>query len=484
MSNTENTHFFCTDSRVDEYPFKRDFYDDVETALKSTVPVTFLLGPRKCGKTVCLHQIEHKHSTASYWDVKGLTDDERVQLMYRIQKSILANEEIVYLIDEVTYWQYPDNTIELFASAYSSTRNTRTKVVLAGSQSRALEAWGHKAFAGSANFIRMSFMDYSEWLRYSSCEPSVESYNQFLFHIDKFYNMSSLADYLQGCLDETVVSNTKTSNLILNNECDLLEVSLLLDVLYAVLISRHIRSNPQTFSSEGVLAADMRRYFGDSFSDTVKSSVQQFLVTRYASLSRQSLSALRQAMCFLYNCGLISITHTITSANQEVGIKRLLFNDSMFEQQVRTKQDFFRIFNFSIKHPMFYLAVLKLVLREHMPRELPPELLGSLVECHVRGLLPEAYGFEYHDDLDRELDYLNVSYGMAVEITITDKKLSRTHFECAPNCPLKILTTKTRLDAKDDIYRIPYFLFIEFLSRRFQYAVPDLWALLEELQLG
>lgn len=493
MSNTHYTNVFgknrndCGDLGM--YSFKRDFYNDVKTALESSAPVTLLIGPRKCGKTVCLHQIKQEYPNAIYKDIKSLTEDGRVQLMYTIQQSIINSEDLIYLVDEVTYWQYPDSTIELFANAYAEANNSKTKLVLAGSQSRALECWGHRSFAGNANFIRMSFMDYSEWLRYAKLQgisdgvPSIKSYNQFLFHIDKFYGMETLQDYLQGCLDETVISNTKSSNIIINNDCDLLTVPILLDMLYSILISRHNRSNIQTFSDRNILASDIRRFFNSSFTDNVKERVSQFLLYRYDSLKGQKLETLRQAVCFLYNCGLISVTHTVKDISQEVDMKSILFNENLFEQNIKSKTDFFYKFSFSIKHPMFYLAVLKLILLEDMPEELPPELLGSLVECHVRGLMPEAYGCEYHDDLDRELDYLNLSYGIALEITIADKKISDTHFECVSNCPLKVLTTKTRLDVCNSVYRIPYVLFIEYISRRFKYDIPNLWALPEELNL-
>ena len=38
------------------YKFKRDIYRDIKMSIVNNV-VTFLLGPRKCGKTICLKQI-------------------------------------------------------------------------------------------------------------------------------------------------------------------------------------------------------------------------------------------------------------------------------------------------------------------------------------------------------------------------------------------------------------------------------------------
>ena len=43
------------------YTFKRDVYTRLEEAIAAN-EVTFVLGPRKSGKTVCLHQYEHEHN--------------------------------------------------------------------------------------------------------------------------------------------------------------------------------------------------------------------------------------------------------------------------------------------------------------------------------------------------------------------------------------------------------------------------------------
>ena len=485
MSFADVTELFdsSTDLRQEAskmYSFKRDFYYDVESALNAKTPVTALIGPRKCGKTVCLHQIEQSFTGAVYYDVKRLTDDERVTLKNNVCSSIRNNEKIIYLIDEVTYWMYPDSIIELFADMYSETQNQNTKLVLAGSQSRALECWCRRSFAGNANFIRMSFLDYSEWLRYTEKSASVESYDQFLFEIDDFYGMDSLQDYLQGCLDETVVSNSKASEIVINNDCDLISVSLLLDVLYIVLVSRHNRINAKTFTDEELLQSDIRYFFQEAYSYEVIERTEIFLLQRYKALKGANLQAIRQAMCFLYNCGLISITYTVSSLNHEINAHDMLFNDSIFEREVQSKTAFFRRFNFSIRHPMFYIAVLKLMLLDDIPKQLPKDLLGSLVKCHIRGLMPEAYSCEYHDDNDNEVDYLNQSYGVAIEVTVSDKKMNRTHFDCVSECPLKILTTKTQLESQGSVYRIPYFIFIEFISRRYKY-IPDLWGLINSL---
>lgn len=463
---TDRTAIFGKEKGI-TFSFRRDFVDDVIAAIQSSIPVTFLIGPRKCGKTVCLKQVTSMYSNAEYYDIKQLPQQGRSALPTRICDSIRSNSDVIFLVDEVTYWLYPDNIIASFADAYAEQPKSKTRIILAGSQSQALECWGHRSFAGNANFIRMSFMNYSEWLRYTNSIAGPDSYNDFLYHIDKFYGMVSLVDYLQGCLDETVISNNKASDVVLNNACELIDVNLLLDLLYVILISRHNRINAQTVTRENLLIDDISYLFSNCFSDEIIARAKQFLLLRYSAIHNRSLAELRQAVQFLYNCGLISITYTIPNIKQEIDIHGMLFKDSLFELNIRTKADFFSKFNFSIKHPMFYLAVLKILLQEDMPAELPQQLLGSLVECHIRGLLPEAYGCEYHDEDDNEVDYLNQAYGFAIEITVSNKKLRNTHFDCVADVPLKILTTGDHLEEVSDIYKIPYYTLIEYLSRRY-----------------
>lgn len=39
-----------------QYNFKRDFFYEAENAIENS-NITFITGPKKCGKTVCLRQL-------------------------------------------------------------------------------------------------------------------------------------------------------------------------------------------------------------------------------------------------------------------------------------------------------------------------------------------------------------------------------------------------------------------------------------------
>ena len=78
-----------------KYTFKRDLYTDVIHSMSNS-RATFLLGARKCGKTVCLKQIKDEYENAEYIDFKEKTDKEKSEVFLQIQKSIENDENKIY----------------------------------------------------------------------------------------------------------------------------------------------------------------------------------------------------------------------------------------------------------------------------------------------------------------------------------------------------------------------------------------------------
>ena len=86
-----------------KYEFRRDFYNLVMESIENN-SVTFLIGTRKCGKTVCLGQIHETLSNSSYIDLKNRAAfEEKMNKFYKILDAIQADEEHVFLLDEITY---------------------------------------------------------------------------------------------------------------------------------------------------------------------------------------------------------------------------------------------------------------------------------------------------------------------------------------------------------------------------------------------
>lgn len=131
---------------------------------------------------------------------------------------------------------------------------------------------------------------------------------------------------------------------------------------------------------------------------------------------------------------------------------------------INYKEELFKSYNICIKHPMFYVAILKDVLKEHFPKDMHPALLGSIVECHVRGLLPEEDALEYKDVRDREIDYINVRTGIAIEITISNKRARQLNFNCVPKDYMKVELTKDILEVCVNDVKVPYHEFIRMAA--------------------
>ncbi len=326
-----------------KYSFKRSFYYDAEKAVSEN-SVTFLLGPRRCGKTVCLKQLQDTFSSKNDFE-EVICVDAQMDLTSNLDKSLFIcdvkkaienNEKKLFLIDETTYLNQPDCAIMDIQDAFSSFYNTNTKVVFTGSPSRALECWGRRAFAGDALFIRMDFLSYREWLAFKGMtEVSETTYEQFIRGTREFYSdFKGTRDYLQGCLENTIVSNLKSVELIVNNDCEMLDADKLLDVLYASFVSSQNRE-----------------------SSFLKSSRLQetYLSERYRNYQKMDAYELKQALQFLINCGLITVTNVSSSFDTKPNIVRDLLNDlrDVPERKI------FDNFNIRIKYPMFYVDMLE-----------------------------------------------------------------------------------------------------------------------------
>ena len=461
-----------------EREFYRDIYSEVKMSIMANI-VTFLLGPRKCGKTFCLSQIEREIENSRYYNLKAMGDTEKDNLILEICESIQKDNNIIYLIDEVTYIDKPELALLAIYDAMSENGNTTTRVVFTGSQSVALKSWADKYFCGCAGYVYADFMNYDEWLRYKGgLKASEESYKQFIDEIDKFYNMTSIEEYLEGCLNETVVSNSKSMNLIFNNNCTGLTVDFLLDVLYSVLICLHNKVRYTTFINRGQFEKTLRFMLsGIKIDDNVKNNIGLLLNQRYNSFKKCDETSLKKALVFLYNCGLITFTYVGTHC-EEWNIANKLLNECIsLDSKTDYKGKVFDTYNIFIKHPMFYMGLIKQVISNATTKNVKGVLLGSIVECHVRGLLPQKGQYEYHgiseDNTEVEVDYVSDSLYFAVEITVSDnhgnsfqvlrdKELAKKEEE--RNNYSFIMLTKSLKYKKGDTEYIPYYDYIQLLS--------------------
>ncbi|MBR1439819.1 MAG: ATP-binding protein [Lachnospiraceae bacterium] len=460
--------------------FKRDFVYQLKETL-NTRDVVFLLGPRKCGKTIGLLQIKEDGSDneIKYYDFKTLKDNESMDLINAICKDILLGTKVTYLLDEATYIYFAEEEISKIAEARSKAKVDgtagNTKLVFTGSQSIALRAWGMRAFGNQALYFETSFLTYPEWLRFKNIqEKSEQSYCDFIQGTKEFYDdFESVEAYLEACLAETVYSNARSRNAIYGNDCDLTDASILLDVLYSTMFTLHDTSSVNNFFSSKHFEERLKyiiKQLDISDMDPFLEKYTQSFIYKYDSVCRLDIDALKQAYAFLIRCGLITATPIFSEFEQQIDVlKQLETPNTIFKRN----GDILGKVNFTINYPMFYVEVIKDILQENLPHDLPGYLLGSIVECHVRGLLDSNGAYEFHEQegMEREIDYVNDRKKMAVEITISNKNVQKNvHLNMIEDYKGydKILLSKNINDVVDGIKRIPYYEFIYDLSDKKQ----------------
>lgn len=326
-----------------KYPFKRSFYYVAEKAISEN-SVTFLLGPRRCGKTVCLKQLMDKFSSDNDFEEVIFVDAQKdlISILDKslfigdVKKAVEKNEKKLFLIDETTFLNFPDYSLNEVQDAFTSLDNTNTKVVFTGSPSRALEYWGRHALAEEAAFVRTDFLSYREWLAFKGIiEVSEKTYEQFIRGTREFYSdFKGTREYLQGCLENTDASNLNSEELIPNNSCYTLDADILLDVLYASLASSLNRES----------------------SFLKLSRLQEtYLSERYRSYQKMNSYQLKETLQFLSNCGLISISYVSSSFDAKPDIVREL----LFKLNDLPEREIFDNLDISIKYPMFYVDMLE-----------------------------------------------------------------------------------------------------------------------------
>lgn len=449
------------DNEILNYTYKRDFYYEIETAFRK-VSVIFLLGPRKCGKTIALFQLAKSYKNAKYYNFKTISSDKSLELFDCIRSVMSKDEEMIFLLDEITYAYQPEKEINALATQLAEKPCSNVKIVFTGSQSVALEAWANRAFCGNTVMVRADFLSYREWLNYKKIAESTEdSYLRFLYEVDEFYGFMSFKDYLHGCLEETIISNQNTDNVIIGNDVYLLDVDTLLDICYATLFTLHNHVNSHGFVKNDKVGDAIRFYFRDVCkqigSEEIGERIANSFVGRYNSFRTRDLDTIKQAFLFLRRAGLITITPVSDSTEN---IPNILQDLASPDTRINYKDELFRSYNVCIKYPMFYMAVLKDILKDELPVRLPTALLGSIVECHVRGILPESGAFEFKDAEAHEVDYVNVRELKAIEVTISNKRSNEMNFKYLPADYCRLVLTKDIWKTSGNIIQVPYHEFI------------------------
>ena len=112
--------------------------------------------------------------------------------------------------------------------------------------------------------------------------------------------------------------------------------------------------------------------------------------------------------------------------------------------------------NYTFNYPIFYIDIIKDIFGDIS--NINTNLLGSIYETYIRGLISCRGILEFRKDNKCEIDFIDYYSKIALEFTVTNKKISDTNFELLPKddkytC---VLTTKDITDITNGIIRIPF----------------------------
>lgn len=463
--------------------FKKIFYKCKKFIDSSSKHFCILTGPRKTGKTFCLKQLDSIYTNAKYISFKAISNREDAE---EVIASICADEsDSIYLLDEITYLDKYDIHLCYLAERFTyENRLSNVKVIITGSQHLAIEYFSHLAFATDAMYVQAGFLDFEEWLDFEHIpEDAVDedNYKDFLLGSYKFSRIESNEDYLKACIDETIASSNTAARIVYPMEhTDDITLAEIISVAYCSLLSLHNSEKYDTFIKFTDKLDCVRIFFNRLNKDRKISenafqlAVENTIIYKLNRVNRMTIFRFRRILRILLQADLIVVTYLGTDYNDDLQ-HWLSSGDTPVAE---TCAEFFTKYNITFKYPLFYINILNDLVGS-LPgitvRELLTDsLLGSIVECHIRGLLSEKdaftkvyghnFGYEYKDkDTYAEVDYINYFRKELIEFSISDKPLNKLHFNEVPNHDeySKLVTSKTK---EDDLY-IPYYKFILKLSK-------------------
>lgn len=412
-----------------QYNFKRDFFYEAENAIENS-SITFITGPKKCGKTVCLRQLADADENALYINMKYDfdTDKKRNDIVSRVVNSIANGQKIIYLIDDAEYMALPDKDIAKIAGAYSKYDNQCTKVVFAGSHSELLEFWGHIACGGNASFIRVGFLSFSEWLSFKGMtDVSERAYADFLHGCKEFcQGFDNTEKYLQNYLDETADLAEKPIEYITGAETESVNVNTILDVLCS------------------------------SFKEQINKA--DISVNHTANLEKSvhiSDYDRKNAIRFLSDNKLATLTYITDKPTADPYITQKFLKPS--NELYRNPEVFSRL-RLTAYYPMFCIDLIKNTIKVANSDKISDDILRIIVTAHIRSLLSCSGVFEYEKSPVSTVFIDNSGY--SVEVLLSDDIALSHSLDSVPEDYEKIILTRSREEALNNVRLIPYYRFI------------------------
>ena len=356
------------------------------------------------------------------------TDKKRNDIVSGVVNSIANGQKIVYLIDDAEYTALPDKDIAKIAGAYSKYDNQCTKVVFAGGHSELLEFWGHIACGGNASFIRTGFLIFSEWLSFKGiADVSERSYADFLHGCKEFcQGFDNTEKYLQDYLDETAELAEKPIEYITGAETESVNVNTILDVLCSSL-------------KEQINNADISKIHTGNFEKSVS-------VSDYDC---------KKAIRFLSDNKLATLTYITDKPTADPYITQKFLKPS--NELYRNPEVFSRL-RLTVDYPMFCIDLINSATKVANPDKISDDILRIIVTAHIRSLLSCSGVFEYENSPVSTVFIGNSGY--SVEVLLSDDIAFSHSLDSVPEDYEKIILTRNREEALNNVRLIPYYRFI------------------------
>ena len=454
------------------YQFRRDFYYKLEDFIlnNNRQNVLFLLGPRKCGKTVALRQLESNipSKTMRYINFKSISRTEKLDYISDVLDSIRDDEDVCYLLDEVTYMLLPPEEINAIAGEFSKYINHRTKIILSGSQLIAVDSWGRRAFCNNALYLSVDFLSYKEWVSWRDIsEINKDTFMKFCLDTFNFYDsFTTIEEYLKGCIDETIQSNSKCSEFYQELECDSVDSQFLTDLTYLLLSKLHNNTSYKNLSVGNNFTDRLifiyKTHYKNCFNSIqdLETKINSSIISAYNNVMCTDINKIRQSLLFLLKIGFITGTNVTDDISKRSDVISFLKGK---DSRIEKINDISDKFNFTINYPMFYCEILKEIFGTDIDT-VDGSTLGSVTEMYLRGLLSDN-AIELRVNNDKEIDYIDVRNSVVIEFTTSNKKLSDVNLSLMDDYYLKILLTKDKCGkVEGGIVRIPFAEFIYNLA--------------------
>lgn len=329
--------------------------------------VILLAGYVKSGKTYVLKQVEsslmeYKDSyKVEYHDFRSMDQSESEELMLKISDSIINSHNIIYLIDNVTYAQYPDLMVQAICGDAYEYRDTSTRVVFAGNRN-VMNNWNR--FYDMESYITVNYMTYDEWELLVGHGVSNGGYERYIDTIDEFHRITDMKGFLERCLEEAETASKTSMNVLYNNDYSGLTAENLLNTLYSVIFCIYERFKSETLLGIELFDSSMNYEMmtllkAEKF---IKRRIRLLLSRRYERFKEFTEEDFKNAMIFLYVNGIIQISDV--GDEEESTVHRLLNDCFNSDSCTDFKSGFFRDYNVLFRHPIFFSALMKRIISD------------------------------------------------------------------------------------------------------------------------